>query len=1426
MANNEEKLLEYLKRATADLQQTRKRLQAAESAGHEPIAITGMACRYPGGVSSPEDLWELVAAGGDAVGGFPVNRGWDIESLYDPDPDKPGTNYVQEGGFLHDVDEFDAGFFGISPREALAMDPQQRLLLETGWEAVERAGIDPATLTGSLTGTFVGFSAIDYTTGILEAPDELEGYLGTGNLASVMSGRLAYSLGLEGPAVTIDTACSSSLVALHMAAQALRTGECSMALVGGVTVMSNPAGFVEFSRQRALAADGRCKAFAAAADGFGPAEGVGMLLVERLSDARRAGRRILAVVRGTAVNQDGASNGLTAPNGPAQMRVIKQALASARIAAADVDAVEAHGTGTTLGDPIEAQALLATYGQNRPADRPLWLGSVKSNIGHTSAASGAAGVMKMVMAMRNGLLPQTLHVDAPSPKIDWASGAVELLTEARAWPETGRPRRAGVSAFGISGTNAHVILEQTPQEVEADADGEPAETGPGRPAVLSAPVAGTPWLLSGRTAAALRGQAGRLGAHAERYADGHTATGVALATARAAFDHRAAVTAQASPQDTVRALAALAAGDTATGVHQGQAGTGKTVFVFPGQGSQWLGMAVELYDSSPVFAARLDACAEALAPHTDWSLLDVLRQEDGAPGFDRVDVVQPALWAVMVSLAELWRAAGVVPAAVVGHSQGEIAAAAVSGALSLEDAAKVSALRAKALLALAGKGGMVSVADTAEAVAERISAWGERLALASVNGPQSTVVSGDPEALDELMAACEADGVRARRINVDYASHGPQVESIRDEVIGLLAGIEPRTAETPFFSTVTGEWAEGSELDAEYWYTNLRRTVRFQDAIAALLERGHKVFVESSAHPVLTIGVQETIDTTDSAAVTLGSLRREEGGPQRFLASLAEAWTHGAPVDWPAVYAGQDASGADLPTYAFQRERYWLTATGAGSGAADVAAAGLGAADHPLLGAAVRLAEGGQTVLTGRLSLRTHPWLADHVVAGARVLPGAAFVELAVRAGDEAGCDTLDELTLEAPLVLPDEGPVLLQIVVGPPDTASRRTVAVYGRQDAADGPWTRHAQGVLSRAETPQPGRELTVWPPAGAERVDLEGFYEGLSGSGYGYGPAFQGLAEVWLPGDGVGVYAEVVLPEDQQEDAGRFGLHPALLDAALHALAVSGPETEDGTAWLPFAWSGVRLHAAGASRVRVHLTPAGPDEVALTVADATGRPVASIASFASRLVSAGELSAAAAAAGATGGASAVTRTPVRRTAASQDAAEAESFAQRLAALSPQEQERTVTDLVRTRVAAVLGHPETESVEAERAFRELGFDSLTAVELRNRLTAATGLSLPATLVFSHPTPLALARHLLDQLGTARGAQAPGLRELAALEAVLADADPDSAVRDSVAKRLEALLWKWRGTETEADVLDDDALASVTDDEIFALIDKELGAS
>ncbi|MFD6471831.1 beta-ketoacyl synthase N-terminal-like domain-containing protein, partial [Streptomyces goshikiensis] len=768
---NEDKLRDYLKRATADLRQARRRLREVEEQNQEPIAIVAMSCRYPGGVRTPEDLWRLVADGTDAIAGFPADRGWDVESLYDADPDSAGSSYVSEGGFLYDAARFDPAPFGISPREALAMDPHQRLLLETSWEAFERAGIDPTSLRGSRTAVFAGVMYHDYTARLDSVPEGVEGFLGTGSSGSIASGRVAYTFGLEGPAVTVDTACSSSLVTLHLAVQALRAGECTMALAGGVTVMATPATFTEFSRQRGLAADGRCKPFAAAADGTGWGEGVGMLLVERLSDAQRNGHPVLAVIRGSAINQDGASNGLTAPNGPSQQRVIHQALTNARLTTAEVDVVEAHGTGTTLGDPIEAQALLATYGQDRSADRPLLLGSIKSNIGHTQAAAGVAGIIKMVEAMRHGVVPKTLHLDEPTPHVDWEAGAVSLIGETVPWPQTGAPRRAGVSSFGFSGTNAHVIVEQAP-EVEA---AEP-DAGSGMPVV--------PWVLSGKSAGALRGQAERLsGWLAVTAGVDPLDVGWSLASTRAGLDHRAVVFG-----DHAAGVSAVASGALTAGVVTGSAVGGKTAFVFPGQGSQWLGMAAELLESSPVFAARVDECAKALEPFTDWSLVDVLRGVEGAPSLDRVDVVQPALFAVMVSLAEVWRAAGVRPGAVIGHSQGEIAAACVAGILSLDDAARVVALRSQAIgRVLAGLGGMVSIPLPATEVRERISAWGEeRISVAAVNGPSSVVVSGEVQALEELLASCEADGVRAKRIAVDYASHSAQVELLREELDTLL----------------------------------------------------------------------------------------------------------------------------------------------------------------------------------------------------------------------------------------------------------------------------------------------------------------------------------------------------------------------------------------------------------------------------------------------------------------------------------------------------------------------------------------------------------------------------------------------------------------------------------------------------------------
>ncbi|XXJ62063.1 type I polyketide synthase [Embleya sp. MST-111070] len=888
----------------------------ARASADEPIAIVGMACRFPGGIGSPEDLWRLVADGGDAIGPFPGDRGWDLEGLYHPDPDHPGTSYARHGGFLPGVAEFDPGFFGISPREALAMDPQQRLLLETTWEAFERAGLDASALRGTPTGVFVGGTPSGYGFGARDA----EGYALTGGAGSVLSGRLAYTFGLEGPAMTVDTACSSSLVALHLAVQALRRGECATALAGGVTVLADPTGFIEFSRQRGLARDGRCKSFAAAADGTGWSEGVGVVLLERLSDARRHGRRVWALVRGSAVNQDGASNGLSAPNGPAQQRVIRLALADAELTGDQVDAVEAHGTGTTLGDPIEAQALLATYGHDRPADRPLWLGSVKSNLGHAAAAAGMAGLLKTVMALRHGVLPRTLHVDAPTPHVDWSAGAVAPLTDSVPWPEYDRPRRAGVSSFGISGTNAHVIVEQAPPTPAPASAVEPAEPEAGAEPEADDHAAPLPYLLSAATERELRTVADRLRAHLARHPDLAPADlAFSLARTRTRLAHRAVVVAR--NRDGLRhALDGLASGEATAGVVEGSGPVrDRVVFVFPGQGSQWPGMAAELLDQAPVFAEHIERCAAALAPYVDWSLTEVLRDPEGA-GLERVDVVQPALWAVMVSLAELWRAHGVRPSAVVGHSQGEIAAACVAGALTLADGARIVALRGRALLDLAERGLMASVAMSEAEVVARITEFDGRLSLAAVNSPGQVVVSGEPAAVRELVEAAE----RGRILPVNYASHSARVEEIRDRLRGDLAGIESPAATVPFHSTVTGGPLDTTRLAADYWYDNLRHTVRFEQTVRGLLAQGYDTFVDVGPHPTLLTPIRETAAAVGIEPATVGTLRREQGDLERFLLSVGEATVLGVTPDWEAVFAGRRAEAVDLPTYPFHRRRYWL----------------------------------------------------------------------------------------------------------------------------------------------------------------------------------------------------------------------------------------------------------------------------------------------------------------------------------------------------------------------------------------------------------------------------------------------------------------------------------------------------------------------
>ncbi|MFI5611166.1 type I polyketide synthase [Amycolatopsis sp. NPDC051903] len=1155
-APSTEQIVAALRQSMMDNERLKADNQKLTAAMSEPIAIIGMGCRYPGGVTTPSQLWDLVAGGTDAIGEFPEDRGWDTASIFDT-AGRPGTTYSKEGGFLYDAADFEPEFFGISPREARTLDPQQRIVLETAWEAVERAGIVPSTLRGSRTGVFAGVMYHDYGAGSSDG--------------SLISGRISYTLGLEGPSVSVDTACSSSLVALHWAAQALRRGECSLALAGGVTVMVTPDMFVYFSEQQGLSPDGRCKAFGSGADGVGCSEGAGMLLLEKLSDARRNGHQVLAVLRGSAVNSDGASSGITVPNGPAQQRVIRAALADAGLELSEVDAVEAHGTGTKLGDPIEAQALIATYGKVTTPERPLYVGSLKSNVGHTQAAAGVGGVIKVVEALRRGVLPVTLHADEPSPHVDWSDGTIELLSSARPWPETGRPRRAGVSSFGISGTNAHVIVEQ----------GDPVPATAAEPGPVS-------WLLSATSPEALRAQAGKLASFVGERELSAVNVGFSLATTRTLAEHRAGVVA-ADQASAVRALTEYAAGRSAAGVVDGAAAPGRTAFLFTGQGAQRAGMGLTLAQRYPVFAEALEAVCAGLDQHLDRPLRTVLGDGEA---LERTGFTQPALFAVEVALFRLLESWGVRPEYLLGHSIGELAAAQVAGVLSLDDACTLVAARAKLMQALPSGGAMVAVQAGEAELAPLLTA---EVSIAAVNGPASVVVSG----AEDAVLAVAGKFAKTSRLRVSHAFHSPLMEPMLADFAAVARKLSYAEPEIPIISTVA---PDADFTSPDYWVRQVREAVRFADGIRTLLDARVTTFVEVGPSAVLTAMAQTSL-REDERATFVPVLRKDRDEDESAAAAVATLFVSGSTVDLTSFYTGGER--VELPTYAFQRKRYWLE-NPTGARVRGVTEAGQLDAGHPLLGAVVATADTGGVVLTGKLSLRAQPWLGDHVVQGATLFPGTAFVELAVRAGDEVNCARLDELTLAVPLILPEHGAVAVQVTVGAEDESGARSLGIYSR--AGDGgEWTKHASGRLSpSADAPA---AVAEWPPAGAVEIDVTGRYDELAAQGFDYGPVFAGLRRVWR--DGNTLAAEVALPE--HTDGSTFGLHPALLDAALHTIGLAGL-TEDKPA-LPFAWTGVSLYAGGASSLRVLLSADVENTVSLTATDSTGAPMLTVGSLALR-------------------------------------------------------------------------------------------------------------------------------------------------------------------------------------------------------------------
>jgi acyl transferase domain-containing protein/acyl-CoA synthetase (AMP-forming)/AMP-acid ligase II/acyl carrier protein len=1093
---------------------------------HEPIAIISAACRLPGGVTSPEALWALLLDGTDTVAEIPPER-FDINAWYDPRPDTPGKTVSRWAALLGDLTGFDSALFGFSPREARSVDPQERLLLECVWEAFERAGL--AETDGARVGVYMGLSDTEYQWRAIADMDQIDPWSGLGTIHAPMIGRISYVFGLRGPNMAIDAACSSSLVTVHLAARALRAGECDMALAGGVNVLLSPEPQVWLSQLRALSPTGRCHSFSDDADGYVRGEGCGVVLLKRLSDALRDGDEVLAVIRGSAVNQDGRSDGPMAPNGLAQVEVIRDALADGGVDAASVSYVECHGTGTPIGDAIELEALAKAYGAGRTT--PLRIGSVKTNVGHGECAAGITGLIKAALCVAMGEIPASLHHRAPNPSIARDRLPLVVNTERAPFEETRAPRRVGVSAFALSGTNAHIIVEEAPRRADAE-DCTPAQNADDL----------LPVVISAQTPAALATVAARLSAWVKAQPDAPLPSlARALATGRVALPRRAVVLAN-TLQSLIEPLDDLARGVPHPRCVEGHAQrAGRVCLVFPGQGGQWAGMGRALLDHDPVFTETIEACAEALRPFVGWSLREALTTQDDAL-LDRVDVVQPTLFAMNVALAAMWRARGLRPGAVMGHSQGEVAAAVVAGALGLEDGALISARRGAALVRLEGRGAMAAVELGEAALGAWLQAWGGRLVIAAVNGPTSCVVSGPPDDVDGLVQTLGEAQVFARRARVTYASHGPQIDTLHDTLTRALAGIRPRAAQLPICSTVTGGWVHGEALDAAYWVNNLRAPVRLLESTRRLVQDGFGFFVEVSPHPLLTQALQATARAEGQEAVVVPTLRRDDGGPERVTLGLGALWTQGLPVAWgeglPQTSRG--APRVSPPTYPFTHERHWIEARPSGGAVTP--------GPHPWLGPPQTTPEAPKTTrFELRLSLRRTSWLLDHRVEQAAILPTTAFVEL-LRAGLHAHSGGV--LTALAELTLHHALP--LDASAQDADTPRRLlTVSPRGRgawltlHEALGEGWRLLATAKGVAFEAPSPPA-----PPPAPPEHDRVLFYKALHDAGLRYGPAFQGLVGAARAGDRA--FGLVRLPETAGSARG-LAAHPALLDACLQTLTL---------------------------------------------------------------------------------------------------------------------------------------------------------------------------------------------------------------------------------------------------------------------------------